>query len=103
MVYPHFLVYVLAYLLIPSSFSSFVLIFSPCHHLPWTNIKSAGGSKAIQAAAASNGVNVRIVDDNTVGLSFGEAITRDDCVALLKVVKNLFYITYCHLFTPLTP
>jgi hypothetical protein len=51
------------------------------------DVKSAGGSKAIQAAAASNGVNVRIVDENTVGLSFGEAITRDDCVALLKAFK----------------
>ena len=53
--------------------------------------KSAGGSKAIQAAAASNGVNVRIVDDNTVGLSFGEAITRDDCVALLKVYTHTYF------------
>ena len=49
------------------------------------SVKSVGGSKAIQAAAAKNGVNVRVVDENTVGVSFGEAITRDDCVALLKV------------------
>ena len=62
------------------------LKYSPephCYYL--FNAQSAGGSKAVQAAAASNGVNVRIVDDNTVGLAFGEAITRDDCVALLKV------------------
>ena len=48
------------------------------------DVSHAGGSKAIQANAAKNGVNVRIVDDKTVGLSFGEAIIKADVLALLK-------------------
>ena len=39
---------------------------------------------AVQAAAVKAGVNVRVVDKNTVGVSFGEAITREDTVALLS-------------------
>jgi glycine dehydrogenase len=37
----------------------------------------------IQAGAASVGANVRVIDDNTVGVSMGEGITRDDLKALL--------------------
>lgn len=37
----------------------------------------------IQAAASANGVNVRVIDSNRVGISFGEAITWDDVNALL--------------------
>ena len=58
------------------------------------DVKQAGGSKAIQAAAAKNGVNVRIVDDNTVGISFGEAITKDDCISLLKVPTTFIDIFF---------
>jgi len=38
----------------------------------------------IQAGAVSVGANVRLIDDNTVGVSMGEGITRDDVTALLK-------------------
>ena len=48
------------------------------------DVTKAGGSAAVQAAASKNGVNVRIIDANHVGLSFGEAITKADVVALLK-------------------
>jgi glycine dehydrogenase len=41
-------------------------------------------SSQVQAKAVAAGVNVRIVDDLTVTLSFGEAITRDDTAALLS-------------------
>ncbi len=41
-------------------------------------------AQAIQDKAALAGVNVRIVDDNTVGLSFGEAHTYADTLALLS-------------------
>jgi len=38
----------------------------------------------IQAGAVSVGANVRWIDDNTVGVSMGEGITRSDVEALLK-------------------
>ncbi len=41
-------------------------------------------SAATQASAASVGANVRIIDDKTVGLSFGEGITKEDVETLLK-------------------
>ncbi|GFH45695.1 hypothetical protein CTEN210_02169 [Chaetoceros tenuissimus] len=37
----------------------------------------------VQAGAEAVGANVRIIDDNTVGLSMGEGITRDDLKMLL--------------------
>lgn len=40
-------------------------------------------SADVQARASMNGVNVRIINNNTVGISFGEAITKRDIVALL--------------------
>lgn len=49
--------------------------------------KVSGGANAVMAAAAANGVNVRFVDDKTVGISFGEAITREDTINLLKAFK----------------
>merc|ERR1711988_1225822 len=39
---------------------------------------------AVQAKAASNGCNVRIVDDSTVGLNFGEGHVTADLSAVLK-------------------
>ena len=51
------------------------------------DVSKAGGSKAVQDAAAANGVNVRVIDDKHVGVSMGEAITKDDIVALLKAFK----------------
>ena len=41
-------------------------------------------AKEVQDGAASVGANVRIIDDNTVGISMGEGITRDDLKALLQ-------------------
>ena len=37
----------------------------------------------VQAGAVVAGANVRIIDENTVGLSMGEGITRDDLFSLL--------------------
>jgi len=37
----------------------------------------------VQAGAVEAGANVRIIDENTVGVSMGEGITRDDLFALL--------------------
>lgn len=38
----------------------------------------------VQAGAVSVGANVRILDENTVGISMGEGITREDLALLLK-------------------
>lgn len=38
----------------------------------------------VQAGAVSVGANIRIINDNTVGMSMGEGITRDNLRALLK-------------------
>jgi glycine dehydrogenase len=38
----------------------------------------------VQAGAVSVGANVRIIDENTVGISMGEGITRDDVRKLLS-------------------
>jgi glycine cleavage system pyridoxal-binding protein P len=37
----------------------------------------------IQSRCISNNVNVRVIDDVTVGVSFGEAITKEDTLNLL--------------------
>ena len=41
-------------------------------------------AKAVATKAAAAGVNVRIVNEHTVGVSFGESITRSDAEALLS-------------------
>ena len=41
-------------------------------------------AQQIQDGAASVGANVRIIDDNTVGIAMGEGITRDDLSSLLS-------------------
>lgn len=41
-------------------------------------------STAIAQACEAKGANVRVIDDKTVGLSFGESITKDDVVALVS-------------------
>lgn len=49
------------------------------------DVSSKGMTAAeVQAGAVSVGANVRIIDENTVGISMGEGITRDDLSALLK-------------------
>jgi len=40
-------------------------------------------SASVAASAAAAGCNVRIIDDNTVGISMGEGITREDLTSLL--------------------
>ena len=40
-------------------------------------------AEEVQAGAVFAGANVRIIDENTVGLSMGEGITRDDLFSLL--------------------
>mmetsp|Transcript_15747 Transcript_15747/g.15886 ORF Transcript_15747/g.15886 Transcript_15747/m.15886 type:complete len:985 (+) Transcript_15747:82-3036(+) len=42
-----------------------------------------GGAAKVQSKAAELGINVRVVDDSTVGVSFGEAITREDTEKLM--------------------
>jgi glycine dehydrogenase len=41
-------------------------------------------AQQVQDDCAKNGVNVRVIDTNTVGISFGETITVEDQVALVK-------------------
>merc|ERR1711871_305507 len=41
-------------------------------------------SSTVQSKCDAAGVNVRVIDDKKVGISFGEAITRKDTVALLS-------------------
>lgn len=41
-------------------------------------------AQQVQDGAASVGANVRIIDENTVGISMGEGITRDDLQTLLS-------------------
>jgi glycine dehydrogenase len=55
------------------------------------DVSSKGMSaKEVQAGAASVGANVRIVDENTVGISMGEGISRAD---LTKLLTGAFKIT----------
>lgn len=42
-----------------------------------------GGALLLAQKAEIAGVNVRVIDDHSVGISFGEAITREDTVNLL--------------------
>lgn len=45
---------------------------------------------AIVEACEAKGVNVRPIDDKTVGLSFGESITQGDVVALVRYNASPF-------------
>ena len=49
--------------------------------------KKGKTSKEIQTAAAKEGVNIRVIDDHKVGISFGETITRTDTENLLKAFQ----------------
>lgn len=46
--------------------------------------KAGKTAQAVADACEAKGANVRIIDSNTVGLSFGEAITQEDVVALVR-------------------
>ena len=41
-------------------------------------------SKAVADACEAKGINVRVIDDKTVGLSFGESITKSDVETLVS-------------------
>ncbi len=41
-------------------------------------------AEQVRAAASALGLNIRVIDNNTVGLSFGESITKSDVADLLK-------------------
>ena len=41
-------------------------------------------SKEVAEACEAKGINVRIIDDKTVGLSFGESITKSDVETLVR-------------------
>lgn len=43
----------------------------------------------VQAGAASVGANVRLIDENSVGISMGEGITREDISKLLEGAFNI--------------
>ena len=45
---------------------------------------SVGTAQSVAANCVSHGVNVRVIDNETVGVAFGEAITRADVEALLS-------------------
>jgi len=54
------------------------------------NVSSKGTNSAKVAELANScGVNLRIVDENTVGLSFGEAHSKNDIVSLLETAFNI--------------
>jgi len=46
-------------------------------------------AQQVQEGAVSVGANVRIIDENTVGVSMGEGITRDDLSALLTAAFDI--------------
>lgn len=56
-------------------------------------VKVNGNANALIKEAEKVGVNIRYVDDNHVGVSFGESITRSDTEALLKA----FNVNISHL------
>lgn len=41
-------------------------------------------AEQVRTAASALGLNIRVIDNNTVGLSFGESITKSDVADLLK-------------------
>ena len=41
-------------------------------------------ASAIKKAAEAKGVNIRVIDDKSVGMSFGETITKEDVADLLS-------------------
>ena len=53
------------------------------HHYHYYLISKGVTSSTIQSQCISNNINVRVIDDVTVGVSFGEAITKDDTLNLL--------------------
>ncbi|CAN0070897.1 unnamed protein product, partial [Discosporangium mesarthrocarpum] len=46
--------------------------------------KAGKTAEAVRSSCEAQGINVRVIDESTVGLSFGESITKTDVVALLK-------------------
>jgi glycine dehydrogenase len=61
--------------------------------------RSGKSSRSIQDAAIQQGVNIRVIDNNRVGISFGESITKADTIALL----NAFEVTNAESLLALPP
>lgn len=57
-----------------------------CNSMYFDTLKVSvpGQAEAIASRAAQNGVNVRVIDGNHVGISFGESVIRSDVENLLK-------------------
>ncbi|HSA01730.1 MAG TPA: glycine dehydrogenase (aminomethyl-transferring), partial [Candidatus Paceibacterota bacterium] len=47
-------------------------------------------SASVQTRAAACGFNLRMVDENTVGISLGETARREDVIALLRIFQPAF-------------
>lgn len=46
--------------------------------------KKGKTAKAVAEACEAQGANIRVIDENTVGLNFGESIIQEDVVALVR-------------------
>lgn len=46
--------------------------------------KAGKNAEAVAKACEAKGANVRVIDSNTVGLSFGESIIKDDVLMLVS-------------------
>lgn len=65
--------------------AGFAALDTPFFDTFTVDLSSKGMTAAdVQAGAVSVGANVRVIDDNTVGISMGEGITRNDLVKLLS-------------------
>ena len=60
-------------------------------------------SQQVQNACASFGVNVRVIDSNNIGISFGETIQRDDAENLLKALNVDPKLLACSTTSSLSP
>lgn len=50
------------------------------------DVSSAGKTaQAVAEACEAKGANVRVIDEKTVGLSFGESVTQEDVVGLVRI------------------
>lgn len=68
------------------------------------DVSKAGKSAvAVAEACEAKGANVRVIDSNTVGLSFGESITKDDVLSLVRgsVATRLLHVRPTE-FSPLS-
>ncbi len=62
---------------------SFIPSSTPHPSFIHASIHPGKTAQAIQEAAAARGVNVRVIDSTSVGLAFGETITKADVGSVL--------------------